>query len=229
MAMLQAADAEQKHTRVKQMIAAGVAGALLIGTMGTFAFFTGTDSVSNKYSISDGLQDKITLTETNWDTTDDDGNGIPDAAEKVVPTQTLAKNPVVNNESDVSAYLMAQVKVPTASVKVVQEDGSVEATASSHELWTYTVNSGWTETGTAFVKDGYTVHTYLYNPAVAAGASSAAVFDDITLINLAEGQGLTADQVDVIGFGIQEEGFDNAAAAWDAYVKQNPAEVITNA
>ena len=147
---------------------------------------------------------------------------LPDAAEHVVPLQTIAKDPVVKNESDVEAWLFCQIKVPTASVSVVGEDGTPEA-AASHELFTYTVNEGWTEHGTPVAADGYTTHTYLYNTKVAANSQTAkAVFDDVTLINLVEAQGVSGpDQIDVIGHGIQAEGLDTAAAAWTAYTAQN--------
>lgn len=136
--------------------------------------------------------------------------------------QTIAKDPVVKNESDVEAWLFCQIKVPTANVSVVGEDGTPEA-AASHELFTYTVNEGWTESGTPVVADGYTTHTYLYNTKVAANSQTAkAVFDDVTLINLVEPQGVSGpDQIDVIGHGIQAEGLDTAAAAWAAYTAQN--------
>lgn len=61
---------------------AGVSVAL-VGTLalaGIGAYFTGTDTVENKFDISAGLTDKITVVEENWDTTDADDNGIPDAA-----------------------------------------------------------------------------------------------------------------------------------------------------
>lgn len=153
---------------------AGVSVAL-VGTLalaGIGAYFTGTDTVENKFDISAGLTDKITVVEENWDTTDADTNGIPDAAEHVVPLQTIAKDPVVKNESDVEAWLFCQIKVPTANVSVVGEDGTPEA-AASHELFTYTVNEGWTESGTPVVADGYTTHTYLYNTKVAANSQTA--------------------------------------------------------
>lgn len=206
----------------KGKAAASVALAGTLALAGIGAYFTGTDTVENKFSISDGLTDKITVVEDNWDTTDADGNNIPDAAEHVVPLQTIAKDPVVKNESDVDAWLFCQVKVPTASVSVVGEDGAPQA-AASHELFTYTVNEGWTESGTPVVADGYTTHTYLYNTKVAANSQTAkAVFDNVTLINLVEAQGVAgADQIDVIGHGIQAEGLDTAAAAWAAYTAQN--------
>ena len=63
----------------------------------------------------------------------------------------------------------------------------------------------------------------MYNTKVAANSQTAkAVFDDVTLINLVEAQGVSGpDQIDVIGHGIQAEGLDTAAAAWTAYTAQN--------
>lgn len=189
----------KEHSKIQKLMKskpakAGVSVAL-VGTLalaGIGAYFTGTDTVENKFDISAGLTDKITVVEENWDTTDADDNGIPDAAEHVVPLQTLAKDPVVKNETDVEAWLFCQIKVPTANVSVVGEDGTPEA-AASHELFTYTVNEGWTEHGTPVVADGYTTHTYLYNTKVAANSQTAkAVFDDVTLINLVEAQGAPA-------------------------------------
>lgn len=129
----------KEHSKIQKLMKskpakAGVSVAL-VGTLalaGIGAYFTGTDTVENKFDISAGLTDKITVVEENWDTTDADDNGIPDAAEHVVPLQTLAKDPVIKNESDVEAWLFCQIKVPTANVSVVGEDGTPEA-AASHE------------------------------------------------------------------------------------------------
>ena len=212
---------EQKRAKAKALITAGVAGALVVGAMGTFAYFTGTDSVENVFTMSEGMTDKIEVVEPAWDLTDADANNVPDAAENLVPLQTVAKDPAVKNGSDVAAWVFIQVKVPTAEVSVVGEDGAPVA-AASHELFTYTVKDGWTEHGTPTVADGYTTHTYLCDAQVAAGATSPALFDDVTLINLVEAQGTSgADKITVDGHAIQAEGFADAASAWAAYSAQN--------
>lgn len=212
---------EQKRSKAKALITAGVAGALMVGAMGTFAYFTGTDTVENVFTVSEGLADKIEVVEPAWDLTDDDGNGVPDAAENLVPLQTVAKDPAVKNGSDVPTWCFAQVKVPTANVSLVGEDGT-PVEAASHELFTYTVNEGWTESGDPVVADGYTTHTFLYGSQVAPGASTPAVFDDVTLVNLVEAQGTSGpDKITVDGHAIQAEGFADAATAWAAYSAQN--------
>ncbi len=212
---------EQKRAKAKALITAGVAGALVVGAMGTFAYFTGTDTVENVFTMSEGLADKIEVVEPGWDLTDEDANGVPDAAENLVPLQTVAKDPAVKNGSDIEAWCFVQVKVPTAEVSVVGEDGAPVA-AASHELFTYEVNEGWTQSGDPVVADGYTTHTYLCDAQVAAGATSPALFDDVTLINLVEAQGNSgADKITVDGHAIQAEGFADAASAWAAYGAQN--------
>ena len=91
----------KEHSKIQKLMKskpakAGVSVAL-VGTLalaGIGAYFTGTDTVENKFDISAGLTDKITVVEENWDTTDADDNGIPDAAEHVVPLQTGHKERV---------------------------------------------------------------------------------------------------------------------------------------
>lgn len=126
---------------------------------------------------------------------------------------------------DVAAFDIGKGRICTHRVVSVDPENQTITTkaAASHELFTYTVNEGWTEHGTPVVADGYTTHTYLYNTKVAASSQTAkAVFDDVTLINLVEAQGVSGpDQIDVIGHGIQAEGLDTAAAAWTAYTAQN--------
>ena len=101
------------HAMMKKGPAKAVVSVALVGTLamaGIGAYFTGTDTVENKFDISAGLTDKITVTEANWDTTDDDGDGVPDAAQHVVPLQTIAKDPVVDNKSDVEAWLFCSAR-----------------------------------------------------------------------------------------------------------------------
>lgn len=200
---------------------AAAALALALGTGGMLAYFTGTDTVENEFTVSAGMANKIEVVEPSWDTTDADGNGVPDAAEDLVPLQEVAKDPAVANKSDVEAWAFIQVKVPTAEVSLLNEDGT-PGEPSMAELFTYEVNAGWAEFGEPVTADGYTTHTYLCQQKVAAGAVTPAVFDSVTLVNLVEAQGTSgADSIDVTGMAIQAEGFDSPEAAWAAYRGQN--------
>lgn len=204
----------------KPAAACALAGCMAVAGIG--AYFTGTDTIENKFTVSGDLKDKITVVEKEWsELPDENGNDIPDAAENMVPLETVVKDPVVQNDSEVETWLFAQVKVPVANVSVVGEDGTPTEKAD-HELFTYTVNEGWTEQGSAVTADGFATHTYVYNTKVAAKGATAKVFDSVTLINLAEAQGTSGEQtVTVTGMGIQAEGLDTVADAYAAYTAQN--------
>lgn len=210
----------EKKSKKKGFATLLVSGALAVTLCvgGVFAYLTATDSVTNKFGFTDSHS--IDVIEPNWDTTDADGNGIPDAADNVLPGQTIAKDPQVKNLKDFDAYMFVEVSVPTLSMQL---DGDAEAVP--HELLSYTVNDGWTEqgTGTYDAETGMTKHTYLYDTAVAGQATTVSVFDNVTTANYANGQiGANALQnLQVDGYSIQALGFDTAAAAWAAYGAQN--------
>ncbi|MDO4501816.1 MAG: SipW-dependent-type signal peptide-containing protein [Coriobacteriia bacterium] len=207
----QLAQRRSMGNRVKALIIGGCTAALMVG--GSLAFFTDMDQVQNDFTIADSL--KIQVVEPNWN---------PQNAQGLAPLATVAKDPAVKNVSGVPAWMVAQVKVPVATVMVVNDQGArVEKTNA--ELFTYTLNTdGWTELGQPDVDGGFATHTYLAKNSVAVGGSTPNLFDQVQLINLVEGQ-LKGDalnqQIDVVGYGIQTEGFDSASAAWTAYQKQN--------
>jgi len=212
--------AQIKRGPVKAGAAALLACALATG--GMLAYFTGTDTVVNEFKISEGLANKVEVVEPSWDETDADGDGVPDAAQNLVPLQTVAKDPAVRNGSDIPAWCYIELKVPTAEVSVLAEDGTPGA-AETRELFTYTVNEGWTEFKAPTVADGYTTHLYVADDPVAAGATTGALFDSVTLVNLVEAQGTSgADEITVTAHAIQAEGIEgNGEDAWDFYKAQN--------
>lgn len=208
---------ENKGTMKKAAVALCVAAVLAMG--GVMSYLTATDTAVNKFEASNAAADfatKISVEEPNWDLTDDNGNGIPDAAEGFLPNQSIAKDPQVKNASDIDCYAVIKVAVPTENVKVGDA-----ATAAQTELFKYTVNSGWVEQGTG-VYDAdakTTTHTYLYNAKVAAGATTPTLFDTVSLVDLAAGQ-LAADNLAkdlvVTADAIQALGFASAAEAFAA-------------
>ena len=193
---------------------------------GAIAYFTDTDTKTNTFTI--GNVD-ITLTESGWDAlADSNSNDIPDAAEDMLPGQSVTKDPTVNNVSTKSdAYVFAKVEVPCTAI--------VSPATTSEEIFTYTVNAGWTELSTAAVActDGGTAtHVYYYGSngtlttlAKAANAQTPTsttnpVFSTITLRSTLKGnEGLdTQKQVVITGYGIQTEGL----------VSTTPADVWAN-
>lgn len=214
-------DVEEEKKSKKKGFATLLVSGVLATTLcmgGVFAYLTATDSVTNKFGFTDSHA--IEVIEPNWDTTDADDNGIPDAADNVLPGQTIAKDPQVKNLKNFDAYMFVEISVPTLTMQLAGDE-----TAVPHELLSYTVNDGWTEQGEAVydAESGMTKHTYLYDTAVAGQATTTAVFDNVTTANYANGQiGANALQsLTVDGHSIQALGFDTAAAAWAAYGAQS--------
>lgn len=213
-------DQTRKSGTRRAVVAGTLAACLALG--GVFAYLTATDTVTNNLSLAESL--KITVVEPNWDTADADGDGIPDAAQDMVPGQSVAKDPAIRNETGTEAYVIAQVKVPVTTVQTAAE--KAEGTdAREQELFTYAVKDGWTENGAAVIAGGYATHTYFCDSTLAGNGTTSSIFDNVTLIDLVDiPSGLSesrATQIDVVGHAIQAQGFDNCADAWTAYQNQN--------
>ncbi len=188
---------------------------------GAIAYFTDTDQKTNTFTI--GNVD-ITLTEDGWDALPDtNDNDIPDAAEDMMPGESVTKDPLINNVSlKNDAYVFAKVEVPCTTI--------VAPATTSEELFTYTTNAGWTELSTAAVactSGGTATHVYYYGTngtltVLTKAASSSTptstsnpLFSTISLRSTLTGnEGLTGEkQVVVTGYGIQTEGLTSTAPA----------------
>ena len=204
----------------KTIIAAIVLFAIfLVG--GAIAYFTDSDTKTNIFTI--GNVD-ITLTEPLWSALPNaDGNEMPDAAEDMMPGETVTKDPTINNVSeDNPAFVFAKVQVPCTTI--------VAPATESVELFTYSPNADWTELTTAKIActDGGTAtHVYYYGtngtltPLAKAvddqtpTPTATPVFSSVTLrSSLTGNEGLTgAKQIIVTGYGIQTEGLASTAPA----------------
>ncbi len=204
----------------KKTVIAAVILLLVFVVGGAIAYFTDTDTRTNTFTI--GSVD-ITLTEDGWDAlADTNSNHIPDAAEDMMPGESVTKDPLVNNISTKNpAYVFVKVEVPCTTV---------ESPATPEEIFTYTVNAGWTELSTAAVactSGGTATHVYYYGSngtltalAEAANASTPTsttnpVFSSITLRSTLTGnEGLSGNKnVVVTGYGIQTEGLQSTTPA----------------
>lgn len=200
------------NNKTKVLLLGGCAAALAAG--GTLAYLTASDSAINEFSITEGLKDNIEVIEPSWD---------PEDAKDMIPTETVAKDPQLVNDSTVDAYAIMQISVPHKNVITASEDGTLQQ-AASLDLFTYQSNPAWEELGSGTLSEDGTkmIHTYLYSGILAAGETTESVFDEVSLINVIDGQIDGMDlTIDVDGFAIQAEGFSSAADAWSAYQKQN--------
>ena len=219
----------------KKTFIAAVVLLLVFVVGGAIAYFTDTDTKTNTFTI--GNVD-IELVEPNWQSaiemsaTDTNDNDIPDAAEDMMPGESVAKDPTVRNLSTKNpAYVFVKVEVPCTTI--------VAPATSAVELFTYTVNTGWTELSSAAVactSGGTATHVYYYgsndtlttlakaNDAttpVTPTPTSAPVFSTITLRGTLKATEIPnidqAKDVAVTAYGIQTEGLGNnttPAAVW---------------
>lgn len=183
-----------------------VAAALLVGaTVGVSAYFTDTDSSTNTWTVG-----KITIVhkEPEWDE-------LPDPEkEDITPGKEFAKDPQIENTGENAAFVFQTVEVPVATVITAQDNGTRNPEALT-DLFSYTVNEGWTQIGTVEnVMDGSDVvahkYTYVYGSAtactsLAAGVTTPTLFDTIKFANVIEDEGLetTTQSVKINAYGIQ--------------------------
>ena len=208
----------------KKTLLAAIILLLVFVVGGAVAYFTDTDKKTNTFTI--GNVD-ITLTEDGWDALpDSNSNRMPDAAEDMMPGETVTKDPVINNVSTKNAaYVFAKVEVPCTTI--------VAPATTSEELFTYTINEGWTELNVAeqlpvaCTDGGTATHVYYYGSdntltelAKASNATTPTptenpVFSSVTLRSTLKGnEGLTGDkEIVVTGYGIQTEGLASTVPA----------------
>lgn len=159
------------------LIAAVLTAILLIG--GASAFFTDRETAVNNFTVGDV---EVGLDEPSWN---------PDEGRDITPGKVIPKDPVLTNEGANPAYVFLKVTVPTADIVTSAADGSKEQKALK-ELFTYSVNEGWTEIDKE-QNDGGNSYIYAYGTDSAMtilnkGEKTPALFDNVKLINIIEGQ-----------------------------------------
>jgi len=161
----------------KKIIAVSIVLALILLIGGMIAYFTDTDNKTNVFVLGDNVD--IALNETFNATV---ANGVH-------PGTVVEKAPkVVNQSTTTPAYVFLEVKVPLYKTVAT---GSYDA-----ELFEYDINDGWARIA---VKDdevatGFRTYVYAYGSdtamtSLAAGATTATLFDNVTLVST-----LTAEQ-----------------------------------
>lgn len=191
------------------------AGALaiagMLGTLGTYAYFTGTDRKENELTIAQNLNVKVV--EPAWD---------PEAAKNVVPTQHVPKDPRIRNLHDaIYGYLFVEVRVPTAVVEVFDDASQSVLPAARTPLFTFDANEAWVELE-RFDDGDDVVYRFGWPTPIAPKSDTPPIFEEIVFANLVEAQGQGGQKtVGVTGYGIQSESLNGCEEAWQAYKKQN--------
>ncbi len=212
----------------KTVIAAAVL-ALVVLVGGILAYFTDTEENVNVFTI--GNVD-ITLTEAGWTegsfvndvwTAGTSGEYSRDEAQNLTPNAVIPKAPIVTNVGSNDAYVFVKVTVPMDDAATATEAKN-GTTPVNKELFTFTLNSGWKElshntatgeyvfvyatgdhTGSGILKTEMSI----LNKAGGATVATPAVFDQVTLIDLAEAPADLAPEIDVKAYAIQSNNIDS--------------------
>lgn len=171
---------------------------LAVVCTGTLAYFTAKDTVINDFSIADGI--KVKVVEPNWN---------PDEAVNLLPTQTVPKDPAIQNPNDIPIYVTAEVTIPTKDIITAELDGTPRPQQVT-DLFSYEINNKWV-LDDVVTGDGTVTYRYIYTEPLKPGDTTQSIFDSVTVCNYVNGQ-LTPDelhqQIIVVGFGIQTEGIE---------------------
>ena len=151
---------------------------ILVAVGGVFAYLQDTDHKTNIFTLG---RVKIELTESNF---------VEANAQDVRPGDQIAKDPKITNIGRNSAYVY--IKVINPIVNLSNGEGP---------LFSYTVNSGWTQLDEV-EQCGYRATTYYYNTALNPNASTPTLFNTVTLNNYSNDS--DPNQVlDLYGYAIQ--------------------------
>lgn len=204
-----------KKTQLLTLAALLTAGA--IGTTTTMAYLTDNESHTNTFTVGNVTTD---LEEPHWDTTDENDDGTPDAAENIVALQEVSKDPVMHNTGDNDAVVFLKVTVPVKTVKTAALDGTLEEEKAQEIFYlkdeadavTALVNhfdENWIELsdkedGTDYSTDTRT-YVFGYKTKLAAKSKTEPLFDKVQLKNVVEGslESDVANDILVEGYALQ--------------------------
>lgn len=201
---------------LKNIVSFLLVAAILI--TGALAYLTATDSKENKFTVGNV---SIELTEPNWN----EENG-----KNIVPGETIAKDPQIENTSLNDAYVYIMVTVPKKDQITVNENGSA-VVKDNLQLFTYDVNDNWTLINSkSDDANENNYYVYAYNTALAPQGKTEPLFEEVTFANIVSGQIESTEELEILvnGYAIQSNNVYNAEGnpataeeAWDIYATQN--------
>lgn len=217
------------NKKVKHLAIVGaMIGVMTVG--GIMAYFSDGDTATNTFTVG---QISIDLQEPNWD---------PDDAKELIPEEVIQKDPQIKNDGVNEEYVFMEVVVPYANVATANADGTLNAAADT-ELFSYEVNSGWVEVGSAKTNtdEGTVTHLYAYGTAdamtaLAKDTTTPALFDNVRFANVVEDYNLEGTDLDIVvnAYGIQTTNINGDGAeskvspvdVWSVLKNQNPTTSV---
>lgn len=176
-----------KNRNKNLVIIAAMVIILVVGAIS--AYFTSSDKAANIWTVG---EIDIDLQEPGWDS--------DNPPTKIKPNQVFAKDPQIKNIGENDAYVFLKVRVPMANVATADILTGERVPAVNQELFTFTINQGWTQVGNSTVENingtDYMTYVYAYGilqecTVLSAGSSTVPpLFNEVKFINAIEGQGL---------------------------------------
>lgn len=194
----------RKTHKLRKVLTLAACAVLLVSVsiMGTIAYLTSTDAVTNTFTVG---QVGITLDEADVNT---DGTYVTTVDNRVdantyhlLPGHEYIKDPTVHVDADSEdSWLFVKV-----------ENGIEDIEDATNSIESQMLSNGWT------IVEGET-NVYAYKETVSAG-DNIPVFGTFKIANTVENADLddyAGKTVTVTAYAVQEDGFDTAAAAWNA-------------
>lgn len=217
--------------KVNKKVKAAVLCTALAGTVsvgGIMAYFTDADTAVNEFTVG---RIELDLQEPNWEP----GSGI-----HMTPQKTVKKDPQILNDGINDEFVFLEVTVPRLTLVTANPDGTKNPAAPT-ELFHYTVNKGWTElTKERKETENSVTHLYVWGTeekctVLEKGVTTGALFDTVTMANVAEDQGLEEShpEITINAYGIQttdlEGGKVSAQEVWGILSSQVPETAVDEA
>ena len=202
----------------KKIFALALAVCLLATlSVGTLAWFTAEDEVTNNFLVGDSTTDPDNVFGVDvWEEVDADGDGklekigYRDLGENsasfgmVLPGQVIAKKPVLENTGKHFQFVRAIVTVSNGDILV----GAVEGDWGEAGSFLLGTPAGWTLDQILLTKDYQLVYIYYYNESLAPGGVTAPVFEAVAIpggLTLQQAQAIEKFQVEIVGQAIQAD------------------------
>lgn len=227
------------NTLKKRIAIIAAAGALAgaIGVGASLAYLTDNEIHTNTFTVGNV---RINLEEPSWSTDDANKNGVPDAAENIVPNQQIAKDPKISNEGVNDAVVFMRVTVPVKDVTKVANNGTTElhkpqevfyfeqkddaiAKESNNFVTTERTDGAgsWVELPTKEYApenpsaEGQRTYVFGYSKVLEQGESTDCLFDKIQAKNILENEIASTEMqnIKVEGWAIQADNLVGASAA----------------
>ena len=195
----------------------------------TYAFLSASDTAINTVTIG---KVAIDVVERLWnESPDSDGDGIPDAAENIMPNQIITKDPNIKNIGNNDAWVYLSVQIPTKEISSYEADGTPvnSGNPTLTELFSYEINDEWILVDEN-ADDESVTYVYGYKTILNAGEETTTLFDAVKVVNAKEGENLeeTVQNIVINGYAIQSDFSGTLQNAWSVYMNQNGLTVEEN-